>query len=139
MLSKRDLEILQHKNEGATNEEIGTALHLSLQTVKDLSSAIYRKLGVHNGKEAVAKARQMGVIHGGEGGNPDEAIVLLARETKVAQLLAQGKSNEAIAHELGLKPSTVRGYVSDMLTRFQCRNRIELASVLVERGIIQQQ
>ena len=79
----------------------------------------------------------MGVVLDREEDNTDVTVALLDRETKVAQLLVQAKSNEAIAHELGLKPSTVKGYISDMLTRFQCRNRIELASILLKRGIIQ--
>ena len=46
----------------ATNPEIGKQLHLSKHTVKEHSSAVYRKLGVRNRTEAVQVVMQRGLV-----------------------------------------------------------------------------
>jgi ATP/maltotriose-dependent transcriptional regulator MalT len=47
---------------GATNREIAQRLYLSPHTVKEHTSAIYRKLGVRNRAEAVKRAQRLGII-----------------------------------------------------------------------------
>jgi ATP/maltotriose-dependent transcriptional regulator MalT len=47
---------------GATNREIAGKLHLSLHTVKQHSSSVYRKLGARNRADAVHRAQQLGLI-----------------------------------------------------------------------------
>ena len=47
---------------GLTNPEIGEALHLSKHTVKEHTSAVYRKLGVRNRTEAVQRAQRLGLL-----------------------------------------------------------------------------
>ena len=61
-LSERELEILQKIAEGLTNPEIANRLYLSLNTVKVHTRNIYSKLDVHNRTQAVAKARDMGIL-----------------------------------------------------------------------------
>ncbi len=61
-LSERELEILQKIAEGLTNPEIAERLYLSLNTVKVHTRNIYGKLGVHNRTQAVAKARELGLL-----------------------------------------------------------------------------
>ena len=46
---------------GSTNPEIADALHLSKHTVKEHTSAVYRKLGVRNRTEAVQRAQRLGL------------------------------------------------------------------------------
>ena len=46
-----------------------------------------------------------------------------ARERDVLHLIAQGKSNPAIAAQLGLSRKTTSNYVSAILTKLQVRNR----------------
>ena len=48
---------------GATNREIALALHLSPHTVKEHTSALYRKLDVRNRAEAVQKAQRTGLLN----------------------------------------------------------------------------
>ncbi|MGH2856589.1 MAG: response regulator transcription factor, partial [Solirubrobacteraceae bacterium] len=51
-LSERERSVLSLMASGATNPEIGEALHISRHTVKEHSSSLYRKLGVRNRTEA---------------------------------------------------------------------------------------
>ena len=47
---------------GATNPEIADALFLSPHTVKEHTSALYRKLKVRNRAEAVQRAQRLGLL-----------------------------------------------------------------------------
>jgi DNA-binding NarL/FixJ family response regulator len=58
---------------------------------------------------------------------PEEFPMLSARERDVLHLIAQGKSNPAIAAQLGLSRKTASNYVSAILTKLQVRNRAEAA------------
>jgi DNA-binding NarL/FixJ family response regulator len=61
-LSAREREILGLIATGATNPEIAKTLHLSPHTVKEHTSALYRKLEVRNRAEAVRTADQRGLL-----------------------------------------------------------------------------
>ena len=61
-LSARQNEILQLIADGATNGEIAIRLYLSRDTVKQHTSALYRKLGARNRTHAVQTARRQGLI-----------------------------------------------------------------------------
>jgi LuxR family transcriptional regulator, maltose regulon positive regulatory protein len=61
-LSKRELEVLQLIAVGGTNQEIAQQLIVSRGTVKAHTASIYRKLDVANRTEAVARARQLGIL-----------------------------------------------------------------------------
>ena len=61
-LSAREREVVTHISSGSTNAEIARALFLSPHTVKEHTSAIYRKLGVRNRAEAVKAAQRLGLI-----------------------------------------------------------------------------
>jgi len=62
-LSAREIEVLQLMAEGLTNQEIGSKLYLSLNTVKVHSRNIYSKIQVNNRTQAVAKARALGLLN----------------------------------------------------------------------------
>lgn len=61
-LSEREIEVLKHIAEGLTNQEIAGRLYLSLHTVKVHARNIYGKLGVNNRTQAVARARDEGIL-----------------------------------------------------------------------------
>jgi LuxR family maltose regulon positive regulatory protein len=61
-LTHRELEVLGLVAEGLTNPEIAQRLFISLPTVKSHTRNIYGKLGVHRRREAVAKARALGIL-----------------------------------------------------------------------------
>jgi len=61
---------------------------------------------------------------------------LTRRERDVAELVAQGKANRAIARELGIGERTVEGYVASALGKLGFASRTQLAAWAVEKGII---
>jgi DNA-binding NarL/FixJ family response regulator len=62
LLSEREREVLDLVATGATNREIAAALFLSPHTVKEHTSALYRKLEVRNRAEAVQRAQRLGLL-----------------------------------------------------------------------------
>lgn len=61
-LSEREQEVLSLIATGSTNKEIAGHLHLSPHTVKEHTSAIYRKLGVRNRAEATRQAQRLKIL-----------------------------------------------------------------------------
>lgn len=61
-LTEREIEILRCIAAGLTNPQIGKRLYISAGTVKAHSAAIYRKLDVVNRSEAIALAKDLGLI-----------------------------------------------------------------------------
>jgi len=61
-LSQRELEVLHLIALGNTNQEIARQLIVAPGTVKAHTASIYRKLDVANRTEAVARARQLGIL-----------------------------------------------------------------------------
>jgi DNA-binding NarL/FixJ family response regulator len=61
-LSPREREVLGMIAAGATNKEIAERLFLSPHTVKDHTSALYRKVGARNRAEAILRAQRLGLL-----------------------------------------------------------------------------
>jgi len=61
-LTRRELDVLETLVRGMSNPEVAATLHLSRHTVKEYTSAIYRKLGVRNRAEAAGRARELGLV-----------------------------------------------------------------------------
>ena len=61
-LSQRELEVLELIAQGLSNDEIGKRLFLALDTVKGHNRRIYDKLQVQRRTEAVARARELGLL-----------------------------------------------------------------------------
>ncbi len=61
-LSERELEVLRLLAAGLSNREIAAELFLAVGTVKKYTSNIYGKLNVHKRTQAVARARELGLL-----------------------------------------------------------------------------
>jgi LuxR family maltose regulon positive regulatory protein len=61
-LSERERELLPLLAGTLSQREIGSVLHLSLNTVKTHGRVLFRKLGVSSRAEAVARARELGLL-----------------------------------------------------------------------------
>ncbi len=62
LLTEREREVLEMIAGGATNREIAQRLFLSPHTVKDHTSALYRKMKARNRAEAILRAQRMGLL-----------------------------------------------------------------------------
>jgi len=56
------MEVLALIGQGLSNQEIAERLVITLHTVKKHSSNIYGKLGVNSRTQALARARQLGLL-----------------------------------------------------------------------------
>jgi LuxR family maltose regulon positive regulatory protein len=61
-LSQRELEVLQLIAQGLSNHEISERLYLALSTVKGHNQRIFDKLQVQRRTEAIARARELGLL-----------------------------------------------------------------------------
>jgi LuxR family maltose regulon positive regulatory protein len=61
-LSQRELDVLRLIAEGLSNHEIGARLFLALDTVKGHNRRIFDKLQVQRRTEAIARARELGLL-----------------------------------------------------------------------------
>jgi LuxR family maltose regulon positive regulatory protein len=61
-LSQRELKILQLIAQGLSNREIGERLFLALDTIKGHNRRIFDKLQVQSRTEAIARARELGLL-----------------------------------------------------------------------------
>lgn len=60
---------------------------------------------------------------------------LSAREREVLRLIATGKENSEIAHELNISPRTAKNHVSSILTKLEVPSRVQAAVYAVRRGV----
>jgi LuxR family maltose regulon positive regulatory protein len=61
-LSPRELEVLRLIQQGFSNQEIADRLYLALSTVKGYTRTLFDKLQVQRRTEAVARARELGLL-----------------------------------------------------------------------------
>lgn len=61
---------------------------------------------------------------------------LSERESEVLELLCQAASNRDIALRLGLSESTVKAYVSSIMTRMGCTSRLHVVVTAFEQGLV---
>jgi DNA-binding NarL/FixJ family response regulator len=67
---------------------------------------------------------------------PDTLAALSEREIEVLRLVARGLSNTAVGAELFLSEATVKTYVSRLLTKLGKRDRVQLAVLAYECGLV---
>jgi two-component system, NarL family, response regulator LiaR len=60
---------------------------------------------------------------------------LSAREREVLRLIAVGKENSEIAHELNISPRTAKNHVSSILTKLAVPSRVQAAVYAVRQGV----
>nr|MDT0659913.1 response regulator transcription factor [Micromonospora sp. DSM 115978] len=64
----------------------------------------------------------------------DRLTVLTDRESQVLALVAEGLSNAEIARRLRMTEPTIKTYVSRILTKLDCENRVQAALLAREAG-----
>jgi len=68
---------------------------------------------------------------------PPAFAELTPRELEVLQLLADGQTNTAIAEQLVLSEKTVRGYISNILSKLHLEDRTQIAVFAWQQGLME--
>lgn len=71
------------------------------------------------------------------GASSPDVAALGEREVEVVRRLARGLSNADIGRELFLSEATVKTYVSRLLARLGLRDRVQIAVLAYESGLVQ--
>ncbi|PJN24010.1 response regulator transcription factor [Kitasatospora sp. CB02891] len=80
-------------------------------------------------------AREL-IAQRGRSGNLRSPGRLTERERAVLTLLVQGQGNQQIASSLGISIHGAKRHVSNLLVKFDCSNRTEMALAAVDLGIV---
>ena len=68
---------------------------------------------------------------------PDDLLpTLTERELETLVLVARGLSNMEIAEHMMLGPATVKTYISNLLAKLHCRDRVQLVVYAYEHGVV---
>ena len=67
----------------------------------------------------------------------DSLSGLTSREVDIMKLIARGKTNAEIAQELFIGEATVRTHVSNLLSKLELRDRVQIVAFAYESGIVQ--
>lgn len=70
------------------------------------------------------------------GGPPEAMAELTEREVEVTRLVARGLSNSEIGARLFLSEATVKTHVSRMLTKLDLRDRLQIAVLAYQSGLV---
>ena len=95
----------------------------SLTTVLDEALAVLTEMG--NSHPAVPPP------HGATVG----AAMLSPREREVLELVAEGRTNKAIAERLSVSPNTIKTHVTSLLTKLHADSRVQLAAIAARQGL----
>jgi DNA-binding NarL/FixJ family response regulator len=63
------------------------------------------------------------------------ADVLSPREREVLTLVAEGRSNKAIAAELFISPNTIKTHVASLMNKLHVDTRAQLAAIVARQGV----
>jgi two-component system, NarL family, response regulator LiaR len=67
---------------------------------------------------------------------PDHPPLLSSREREILKLIAEGQSNQEIAHQLYLSLGTVKSYVRMLLNKLSVDDRVQAAAKAIREGLI---
>jgi len=122
-LSARERDVALLVAEGFGNQAIAAELHLSEHTVQ---AHVSRVLAAFGAASRLSVAAQLTLMLPRD---PQAAPLpqLTPRQAMVAEQIALGRTNDAIASDLGVSVKTVEKHVSEILRRWQVASRIGIA------------
>jgi DNA-binding NarL/FixJ family response regulator len=111
-------------------EDAVVAAAVAAQRVRSIATVLEEALAVLAAEEdsapRPAKARKA----------PDSADSLSPREREVLALVAEGRSNKAIAEALFVSPNTIKTHVSSLLNKLHADTRVELAAIATRQAML---
>jgi two-component system, NarL family, response regulator LiaR len=104
--------------------------------MEDLADAIRRASRGEAVLHPRVAERVIQEINGAKGGVFNPFTELTNREMEVLCLIARGMSNSNIAEELYISENTVKGHVSNILSKLQLADRTQAAVYAWEQGLV---
>ncbi|MBN2046938.1 MAG: response regulator transcription factor [Anaerolineaceae bacterium] len=114
------------------------AISYILKDVKmeELADALRRAASNEATLHSQVASRVIRELHGKNNGEANPFTELTTREMDVLKLIAQGMSNNQIADELVISENTVKGHVSNILSKLQLADRTQVAVYAWKKGIV---
>lgn len=107
-------------------------------SVEELADAIRQ---IHRGRTILdpkASDVMLRMVSGGESSPPSlPQSALSERESDVLRLLVEGLTNKQIAVRLDLRPSTVKQYISNILSKLKVQSRTEAVAAALKLGLLE--
>jgi DNA-binding NarL/FixJ family response regulator len=97
--------------------------------------SVYKGEAVLSPQAAARLVRQIQTARHAEGAFP-QVEALTPRESEVLRLVAQGLTNIAIGHELGISARTVQGHLANIYAKLGVQSRTEAVTEALKRGWI---
>jgi two-component system, NarL family, response regulator LiaR len=114
------------------------ALSYILKDVKmdELAEAVFKAAKGEATLHPRVASRVIQELHGGKKDHQSPVADLTKREMEILKLIAQGKSNSEIAEELVISGYTVKGHVSNILSKLHLADRTQAAVYAWQIGVI---
>jgi NarL family two-component system response regulator LiaR len=104
---------------------------------RELSESLRKAARGESVLHSQVAARMIAEVRSAKRKVPPAFAELTPRELEVLQLLADGHTNTAIAEKLVLSEKTVRGYISNILSKLQMEDRTQAAVFAWQQGLMQ--
>ncbi|MGD8759851.1 MAG: response regulator transcription factor [Anaerolineales bacterium] len=108
-------------------------------TMEELAEALRRAARSEATLHPRVAARVIKEIHGSDSRTANPFTKLTGREREVLKLIANGLNNRSIASELVISENTVKGHVSNILTKLQLADRTQAAVFAWQQGIVRRE
>ena len=105
--------------------------------MEKLAEALHRAVQGEVTLHPRVAARVLQNIRGDDGEDPQLFAELTERELDVLKLIANGLSNNQIAGKLFITENTVKGHVSNILSKLHLADRTQVAVYAWQRGIVE--
>ena len=104
--------------------------------MEDLAEAIRRAARNEATLHSQVASRVIQELRGGNFDETNPFTELTSREMDVIKLIAQGLTNSQIAETLVISENTVKGHVSNILSKLQLADRTQAAVFAWKKGIV---
>ncbi len=113
---------------------------VSMEELVDAIRSVYRGESLMDRAVTGKLVRMFTQMAQGEQLAPEQVSAggLSGNERKIVRLIAQGRSNQEIAKQLGFSNGTVRNYISSILEKQGLRDRTQLAIWAVRAGFVKE-
>jgi len=105
----------------------------------DLDEPVYTFLSevisAAEGGIVISRKFASNITHKAEPPDEDLNMILSQRELEILDYVAKGNTNTEIGHELHISPHTVKGHLTNILTKLNLRNRQQAVAYIMKKRL----